>query len=105
MSPTQPPTADELLQDPIVVQAMEQAWIDSLPNNVANRHEEGGWIYMNTITGQITTLRASAGMRSRISLGNPPIVANAVVVGTFHTHPNPTSSGWTPGPSPTDTNS
>jgi hypothetical protein len=81
---------------------MEQAWIDSLPNDPINRHEEGGWIYMDATTGQITTRRAAAGTTARLNLGNPPVVLGSQVVGTFHTHPNPTSQHWNPGPSRTD---
>jgi hypothetical protein len=32
----------------------------------------------------------------------PPALAGSVVVGKFHTHPNPTAEGWNPGPSATD---
>jgi hypothetical protein len=100
--PSGPPTAAELLNDPVVQQAMEQAWIDSQVTDLVHRHEEGGWIYMDTTTGQITTRRAPAGSRALLDLGSPPPVAGSVVVGTFHTHPNPTAEGWVPGPSATD---
>jgi hypothetical protein len=103
MSPTQAPTADELLQDSTVIQEMEQAWLDSLPNDPANRHEEGGWIYMDLTTGKITTLRAPRGVLAEVDLGNPPHVTGSVIVGTFHTHPNPSGSGrWKAGPSRSD---
>jgi hypothetical protein len=97
-----PLTADELLADLSVQRAMEDAWNDSLVADPANRHEEGGWIYQDVTTGRITALRAPAGSMSRLELGNPPPVAGSVVVGTFHTHPNPTAEGWEPGPSQTD---
>lgn len=96
------PTAAQLLADPIVLAAMEQAWQDSLPNDPGRRHEEGGWIYADMATGVLTTRRAPAGARARLPLDNPPVVARAVVVGTFHTHPNPSADGWDPTPSPTD---
>jgi hypothetical protein len=102
MPPTRPPTGDELLTDPSVQRAMEEAWNDSLTADPANQHEEGGWIYQDVTTGRVTTLRALAGSMSRLELGNPPPVAGSVVVGTFHTHPNPTAEGWEPGPSQTD---
>jgi hypothetical protein len=57
---------------------------------------------MDLGTGDITTQRAPAGTRAGLSLGNPPALSGAVVVGTFHTHPNPTADGWNPGPSATD---
>src|SRR5438067_13917246 len=101
--PTQAPTATELLADAIVQQAMQQAWVDSEVNEPAQRHEEGGWIYMDLASGQIDVRRAPAGQRARLNLGNPPLLPNAVLVGTFHTHPNPTADGWDPGPSGSDT--
>jgi hypothetical protein len=100
--PTRPPTAAELLNDSLVRQAMEEAWVDSQPDDPMARHEEGGWIYMDTRTGLVSTRRAPAGTRSGVDLASPPTVAGSVVVGTFHTHPNPTDEGWYPGPSPLD---
>src|SRR5205807_8881254 len=65
-------------------------------------HEEGGWVYMDTATGVITTRRAPAGARAVLDLTAPEIVPGFVVVATFHTHPNPAAEGWDPGPSPGD---
>lgn len=100
--PTQPPTASELLVHPEVIRALDEAWADSEVNGANNRHEEGGWIYLELSTGGILTRRAPAGTRSRLSLGNPPLLANHMIVGTFHTHPNPASEGWATGPSTQD---
>ena len=101
--PIQAPTAAELLADPVVQAAIQQAWTDSQPGAPPGlRHEEGGWIYMNTTTGQVDTHRAPTGTDSSLDLGNPPIIPGSVVVGTFHTHPNPTAEGWEPEPSPDD---
>ena len=105
MSVPNPPSTADLLNHPIVCQAMEQAWLDSQAGDPLHRHEEGGWIYMDTTTGQISIRRAPAGQRNQLSLGGPPIVFGSVVVGTFHTHPNPTAEGWNPGPSSTGQNS
>jgi Prokaryotic homologs of the JAB domain len=102
MAPTRPPTATELINNSVVQAAMDQAWADSQPNDPANRHEEGGWIYMDTATGQISTARAAAGSKRQISLAGPPTVAGSILVGTFHTHPNPTAEDWNPRPSATD---
>lgn len=99
---TRPPTAAELLTNPVVVQGMDEAWVDSQVNDPANRHEEGGWIYFDPLTGDIVTRRAPAGTRSRLSLANPPQLPDHAVVGTFHTHPNPASEGWETGPSTQD---
>jgi hypothetical protein len=100
--PTRPPTAAELLADPVVSQALEQAWLDSETGDPTRRHEEGGWIYLDTATGALSMRRAASGRRSAIDLQNPDLVDGCVVVGKFHTHPNPTSEGWNPGPSPSD---
>ncbi len=100
--PTRPPTAAELLANPVVVQSMEDAWTDSQVNDPNNRLEEGGWIYLDLLTGDIKIQRAPAGERSSLSLGNPPLLTDHVIVGTFHTHPNPASQGWETGPSTQD---
>jgi hypothetical protein len=99
------PTADELLADPVIQAALEDAWTTSLSDDPANRHEEGGWVYMDTVSGAIQIRRASPGGQSDLDLDSPPIVPGAVVVATFHTHPNPSSAGWDPGPSDADTQS
>lgn len=100
--PTQPPTASELLAHPDVVRALDEAWADSRVNDAENRHEEGGWIYLDLTTAAIVIRRAPTGTRSRLSLANPPLLPNHLVVGTFHTHPNPASEGWATGPSSQD---
>jgi len=101
----QAPTITELLNDSTVHLAMEQAWIDSLPADPLQRHEEGGWVYVDTTTGAISVQRATAGLRASLDLNTPPVVPGSVVVATFHTHPNPSADGWEPGPSGADTQS
>jgi hypothetical protein len=98
----QAPTAPELLNHPTVQQAIDQAWADSLPADPARRHEEGGWIYMDVTTGQITVRRAASGGQAAVDLSHPPAIPGSVVVSKFHTHPNPTAEGWNPGPSEAD---
>lgn len=93
------PTAGELQSHPSVRHALEQAWRDSLPNDPARRHEEGGWIYLDTTTGEIAIRRQSAGRQASIDLSRPPLLPGFVVVGKFHTHPNPALEGWATGPS------
>src|SRR5262245_9379951 len=100
--PTRAPTAAELQNDPVVQAALDEAWKDSLPADPVQRHEEGGWIYLNLTTGQLTIQRAPRGLGDEIDLSNPPVVTGAVVVGIFHTHPSPIAEGWYPGPSPED---
>jgi hypothetical protein len=101
-APGRPPTASELLAHPEVLQALAAAWADSQVLDPTNRHEEGGWIYLDVATGLIQTQRAPAGARSRLPLGNPPLMPNHVIVGTFHTHPNPASETWATGPGTQD---
>jgi hypothetical protein len=96
------PTAADLEAHPVVRAALDQAWLDSMPDDAIQRHEEGGWIYLNLLTGDILIERAAPGIQAAIDLSSPPVLANAVVVGKFHTHPNPTSEGWLPGPSRSD---
>jgi hypothetical protein len=99
---TQPPTAADLLASPVVQKALDEAWVASLADDPVRRHEEGGWIYMNLSTGALSVIRLLLAGQSSIDLSGPPVVAGAVVVGKFHTHPNPTAEGWIPGPSPSD---
>jgi hypothetical protein len=101
----QAPTSIELLNEPIVQQALEEAWADSLPRDPAQRHEEGGWVYMDPLSGAIVTRRAPAGSLAMLDLNSPSVVSGSVVVATFHTHPNPSAEGWAPGPSDEDTES
>ncbi len=101
----QAPTVADLLNELVVQQALEQAWTDSLPEDPAQRHEEGGWIYMDTTTGAVVVRRAPAGLQASLDLSKPPVVPGAVVVCTFHTHPNPSADGWEPGPSAEDAQS
>jgi hypothetical protein len=96
------PTATELLNHPTVQQAIEEAWRDSLPHEPRSRHEEGGWIYIDTTSGEILVRRAPAGFQAELVLDNPPETPGAAVVGVFHTHPNPTAEGWAGGPSEAD---
>src|SRR3954451_11081173 len=98
----QAPTIADLLNDIAVRQALDHAWKDSLPSDPSQRHEEGGWIYMDTRSGVISTQRAPAGGQAVIDLTAPPAIAGSMVVATFHTHPNPSAEGWDPGPSPGD---
>jgi hypothetical protein len=96
------PSAEELQRHPTVQAALEAAWVDSQPDSPESRHEEGGWIYQHLTSGETSVRRARPGIDTAIDLSDPPLVEGAVVVGVFHTHPNPTSEGWEPGPSSAD---
>ena len=98
----QAPTATELLNHPAIRLAIEEAWTDSLSGDPARRHEEGGWIYADIVSGDVAIRRAATGGRAAIDLRHPTVIVGSVVVGKFHTHPNQTGDGWTPGPSDVD---
>jgi hypothetical protein len=40
------PTMADLLSNPVVQRALEEAWLDSQADDSARRHEEGGWVYL-----------------------------------------------------------
>ena len=101
MSPVAP-SAAELLRNPLVDAAIDAAWVDSQADDPVRRHEEGGWIYYELSSGQISVIRAQSGERGIINLKTPPELSGCIVVGKFHTHPNPTAEGWDPGPSVDD---
>lgn len=105
------PSGNKMRRNPTVRAAMRAAWTDSNPavtrwptadpadamapqcdpivgSPPTNAHEEGGFIYLNLITGNMTTRRVAAGGQAALPLSNPATVANSIVVGGFHTHPN-----------------
>src|ERR1051325_11395423 len=90
------------MNHPAVQRALAKAWADSNPDNPELRHEEGGWIYLNTLTGEFLVEHSPSGSRAVLDLSSPPALPNCVVVGKFHTHPNPSNEGWEPGPSESD---
>lgn len=57
---------------------------------------------MDMTTGDIIVRRQAEGRQASIDLSSPPILSGFIVVGKFHTHPNPSSEGWAPGPSRRD---
>jgi hypothetical protein len=95
----QAPSATELAASQVVLEALEQAWIDSDPLDLAKRHEEGGWIYVDVSTGGLFVRRAPAGGQASVDLSTPPQIQGAVVVGKFHTPtPTPPPMAGSPGP-------
>jgi hypothetical protein len=103
-------SASELLANSTVNGAINDAWADSLPmmpvakstgQLSTHNHEEGGWIYMNLVTGKVVIRRQEAEGNTSIeldatgevdkiwiSLERPPKVEDCVLVATFHVHPN-----------------
>jgi hypothetical protein len=92
--PHRAPTAAELLATPIVRQALDQAWRDTQADDSAhgNPHarEQGGWIYIDIRSGELSIRRSTRYPRNpfSISLDPPDIVQGATIVGSFHTHPS-----------------
>ncbi len=103
------PTGGEMRVDAAVRAALTVAWNASnaaitLPaHNPANppgpcnppaggpvpaAHEEGGFIYMNLVTGDLSARAVAAGGQAALQLANAPLVAESIVVGGYHTHPN-----------------
>jgi hypothetical protein len=100
----QAPDYNTLIADPTVQAALTTAWTNSnpaVPGPGTTQHEEGGWIYLNLITGNISVRHQTSGGQAAINLSNPPIVADSIVVGKFHTHPN-LGPNWVHGPSSGD---
>ena len=66
---------------------MIAAWWSSAVGTLKS-HEEGGWVYENFNTGEISVRYAPRGDAHSIDLNHPAEVTDAHVVATFHTHPN-----------------
>jgi len=96
------PTAAELEMHPEVQAAFAAAWADSFPDDPTLRHEEGGFIYANPVTGDVVTRRALPGTTRVLDLTYPPPVPGCFLIATYHTHPNPIALGWDPEPSGED---
>ena len=90
-----------VLHDPTVGAAIGLAWSDSDPG-AADAHEEGGFVLRRS-DGVIEVERWPRGARNQIDV--PDHVGgcrgDAVIVATFHTHPNP-GAGFQQEPSLTD---
>ena len=64
------PSVIELVSSPVVQEALEGAWKDSLVDDPERRHEEGGWIYCDTTTTSISIQRAASGERALLNLNS-----------------------------------
>ncbi|MEO5592587.1 MAG: DUF4157 domain-containing protein, partial [Chitinophagaceae bacterium] len=101
------PNAGTLMGDATVLATLSAAWAASSAaltcgGGATTAHEEGGWIYLNLITNAITSQRATVGAQASIDLWSPIEVADSVIVGTFHTHPNVGPCWGAPFASPPD---
>jgi hypothetical protein len=107
------PSGATMLADPVVRGALAAAWAASgaavtiwnahdpsvppgnpcnpppgAPAAAAAGHEEGGFVYLNLVTGDLAARSVAAGAQASIPLDDPPDVADSIVVGGYHTHPN-----------------
>jgi hypothetical protein len=106
------PGPGALLGDPNVQSALAAAWAASnaaiTPAPPApgppGVHEEGGYIYLNLITGNITTSAAAPGAQASLPLNDPDPPEHSITVGGFHTHPNVGPAWGAPFASPADAN-
>ena len=77
-----------ILDEPVVCNALMEAWQDSRPGPTGG-HEEGGFILRNEV-GKISVMRWPRGAQDTILI--PPHsscrIGNEEIIGTFHTHPN-----------------
>jgi len=94
----QSPTGKQLTEDAVVKSACEAAWADSNVNasNPNDWRENGGYIFMNLVSGQVSTARVPSGNWGGLNLPGPEIKDipdDSIVVGVFHTHPNPDGAG------------
>lgn len=105
------PSGGQMIADANVQAALGAAWVASNPQitnwstfNPAQppghpcqppppppaylAHEEGGFIYLNLITGGLSTSAVASGGQAALPLSGPPVIADSIVVGGYHTHPN-----------------
>jgi len=94
---------DQLLNNPIVNNAMRSAYTDSHVGT-PNAKEQGGTIF-ETSAGRFKVIRWNSGIANQIQPLYVPYGASRpfLVVGSFHTHPNPNVvAGWRQEPSEAD---
>ncbi len=76
-------------QNPVVRDALNQAWTDS-GYGTRGVHEEGGWIFADNRTNAITIVRAASGTDSgmpSMATNLTPLGIGSRLIGWFHTHP------------------
>jgi hypothetical protein len=88
------PSATDLMQHPAVQAAFAAAWADSLPDDPAQRHEEGGYIYVNATTGDVLIRRAAPGQRRELNLSHPPELQDCFLVGRDLPHAPESDCDW-----------
>lgn len=98
----------DLLTDPAVIAGINRAWRESQTDDPTHRHEEGGYIVLNSDLSYSVERWAQGGQSMIVP---PALDANncyngKAVVAAFHTHPNPpvdeAEREWEQGPSESD---
>jgi hypothetical protein len=92
---------NSIFENPLIVSELNQAWIDSKPDE-SGGHEEGGFIVADDV-GHLAVVRWEKGLPNEIVL--PPhkhcFVDGKDIIASFHTHPN-TGKDFQQEPSLTD---
>lgn len=91
----------KILNNPLVCEALKQAWKDSTPG-LASGHEEGGFIVQD-LAGNFNVIRWSRGNQNSIIVPSHSQckINRSDIIGSFHTHPN-TGDDYLQEPSETD---
>jgi hypothetical protein len=98
------------MSDPKVLQKLAQAWSQSdsyapavpIGQPGSQKREQGGWILMNWVTGNLILMPVAPGSRDRIDLSPFPRIVYHTPVGWYHTHPNTPAEGYYDPPSTAD---
>jgi hypothetical protein len=77
-----------ILLNPIVREALRQAWLDSYPD-ISGRHEEGGFV-IQVSARKLSVARWPTGVQNSILVPPHPDckMGGNNIVASFHTHPN-----------------
>ncbi|MDZ7292816.1 MAG: Mov34/MPN/PAD-1 family protein [candidate division KSB1 bacterium] len=96
-----PEKRSTLLEEPLVVEAFKQTWLDSQPGH-GSGHEEGGFI-LRDAHGNLSVKRWPQGEQNIITVPPHPNckIEDCEIIATFHTHPN-TGNDFLQEPSETD---
>jgi uncharacterized Zn-binding protein involved in type VI secretion len=95
---------ENLLSDPTVRAAIDQAWTDSNPNGPGAKMEHGFWIVQDNTTKALSIKEFPTGgsTNQRMIPGPTPSDPNSTPVAFFHTHPNTSAEGYRQAPSGAD---
>jgi hypothetical protein len=85
------PDAADIVNDPMVKAAIDQAYEDSLAADLEARHEEGGWIIESMSTGALRVERCAGGPSGDMFMEvcDANLGPDEHAAAFFHTHPGP----------------